>query len=189
MHKVYLFVCVSVCLSVSHFLYFLSFIHSFIRSDLFTTFHNFSFFFLLLGWIFFLHSHIQLYNAYTNIYGNIVNNNIRTSMNERTNALLYKNILLTLYSKGLMLVVCERWVGDGTDCYILTQGSSHDHSGTTSWSWLGCSTVGRWGPKPSVSSWFSLHGHSISNCDWNWSRTDSNWPSDSTDSLTRTNFN
>ena len=36
-----------------------------------------------------------------------------TNFNERTNTLLYKNIPLTLYSKRLMLVVCERWVGDG----------------------------------------------------------------------------
>ena len=36
-----------------------------------------------------------------------------TNFDERTNTLLYKNIPLTLYSKGLMLVVCERWVGDG----------------------------------------------------------------------------
>ena len=41
--------------------------------------------------------------------------------NKRTNTLLYKNIPLTLYSrkgcervaKGLMLVMRERWVGDG----------------------------------------------------------------------------
>ena len=45
-----------------------------------------------------------------------------------------------------MLVVCERWVGDGTDCYILTQSSS-DHRSTSFAFWLGCSTVGHWGPK------------------------------------------
>ena len=55
-----------------------------------------------------------------------------------------------------------------TDCYILTQSSSRDHSSTSSSSWLCCSTVGRWGPKPSVWSWYSLRGHPISNCDWNW---------------------
>ena len=32
-----------------------------------------------------------------------------TNFKERTNILLYKNIPLTLYSKGLILVVCERW--------------------------------------------------------------------------------
>ena len=46
-----------------------------------------------------------------------------------------------------MLVVCERWVG--TDCYILNQSSS-DHSNTSFSFWLGSSTVGHWGPKPSV---------------------------------------
>ena len=30
---------------------------------------------------------------------------------------------------------------------ILTQSSSLDHSSTSSSSWLGCSTVGHWGPK------------------------------------------
>ena len=58
-----------------------------------------------------------------------------------------------------MLVVCERWVDD-----ILTQSSS-DHCSTSFTFWLGCSTVGHWGPKPSVWSWFSLCGHPISN--WN----------------------
>ena len=43
----------------------------------------------------------------------------------------------------------------GTDCYILTQSSS-DHRSTSSSFWLRCSTVGHWGPKPSVWSWFSL---------------------------------
>ena len=33
-------------------------------------------------------------------------------MNERTHFFI-KNIPLTLYTKGLMLVVCERWVKDG----------------------------------------------------------------------------
>ena len=37
-----------------------------------------------------------------------VSRNITTHFNERTSTLLYKNISLTLYSKGLMLVVCER---------------------------------------------------------------------------------
>ena len=34
----------------------------------------------------------------------------------------------------------------GIDCYILTQSSS-DHSCTSFAFWLGCSTVGHWGPK------------------------------------------
>ena len=49
---------------------------------------------------------------YTHIHAD-VSRSIRTiSMNE-TNTLLYNNIPLTLYSKGLMFLVCERWVGDG----------------------------------------------------------------------------
>ena len=34
----------------------------------------------------------------------------------------------------------------GTDCYILTQSFFY-HSSTSFASWLGCSTVGHWGPK------------------------------------------
>ena len=34
----------------------------------------------------------------------------------------------------------------GTDCYILTQSSS-EHSSTSFAFWLGCSTVGHWGPQ------------------------------------------
>ena len=63
-----------------------------------------------------------------------------------------------------MLVVCERWVGD---CYILTPSSS-DHSSTSLAFWLGCSTMGHWGLKPSVWSWFSLCWHPISNWNGNW---------------------
>ena len=82
-----------------------------------------------------LYSHIQLHNAYTNICGNIVNNN--DDFNERTNTLLYKNISLTLYSRKGWCWLCVRGeLETGTDCYILTQSSS-DHSSTSSSSWLG----------------------------------------------------
>ena len=55
----------------------------------------------------------------------------------------------------------------GTDGYILTTGSS-DHSSTSSAFWLNCSTVGHWGLKPFVWSWFSLRWHPNSNWNWNW---------------------
>ena len=46
--------------------------------------------------------------------------------NEHTS--LEKYTSHTLFSKGvakgLMFLVCERWVGDGTDCHILTPSSS-----------------------------------------------------------------
>ena len=97
-------------------------------------------------------------------------------MNERTNTLLYKNIPLTLYSRKGWYWLCVRGeLETETDCYILTQSSSRNHSSTSFSSWLGYSTVGRWGPKTSVWSWFSLRGHPITNCDWNWTGTDSNW--------------
>ena len=76
-------------------------------------------------------------------------------------------------AKGLMLVMCERWVGDGTDCYILTPSSS-DHSSTSS-SFCWAAQPGFWGHKPSVWHWLSLR-HLVSNCDRN-SNCDcnSNW--------------
>ena len=73
-----------------------------------------------------------------------------TNFNERTNTLPYKNISLTLYSRKGWCWLCVRGeLETGTDCHILTQSSS-DHSSTSFLSWLGCSTVGHWGPKPSV---------------------------------------
>ena len=45
-----------------------------------------------------------------------------------------------------MLVVCERWVGDGNRPLHIDPSCS-DHSRTSSSSWLGCSTMGHWGPK------------------------------------------
>ena len=100
------------------------------------------------GWVnmILLLSHIQLHNTYTNICGNIVNNNIRTSMNERTHFFI-KNILLTLYSrKGDVSCVWEvSWRRGHTATYwpkgILTIAALLPHLG---WS---CSTVGLRGPQ------------------------------------------
>ena len=69
-----------------------------------------------------------------------------TKFNERTNTLLYKKYIShTLFSKGLMFLVCERWVETRTDCYF--DPSSSDYSSTSFLTWLVCSTVGHWGPK------------------------------------------
>ena len=92
-----------------------------------------------------LYSHIHIHNTYTNVCGNIVNSN--DNFNERTNTLLDKNIIPhTLFSKGWCFLCVRGELETGTDCYILTQSSS-DHSSTSFSSWLGCSTVGHWGPK------------------------------------------
>ena len=93
------------------------------------------------------------------------------NFNERTQFFFYKNVPLTLYSRKGWCWLCVRGeLETGTDCYILTQSSS-DHSSTSFAFWPGCSTVGHWGPKPSVWSWFSLRWHPISNYNRNW-----NWP-------------
>ena len=63
---------------------------------------------------------------------------------------------LTLYSrKGCERVVCERWLGDGTDCNILTPSSSDYSSTSFSFCWTAQPGVTE-GRKPSVWSWFSL---------------------------------
>ena len=78
-------------------------------------------------------------------------------MNERTHFLIKKYTSHTLFSKRLMLVVGERWVGDGNRLLHIDPKFF--------WPWqhffllragLGCSTVGHWGPKPSVCRWLSL---------------------------------
>ena len=55
-----------------------------------------------------------------------------------------------------MFLVCERWVGDEDRLLYWPNSSSFS-------SWLGCSTVGHWGPKPFIWSWFSLRWHPVSN--------------------------
>ena len=72
---------------------------------------------------------------------------IMTNFNEWTNTLLYKNITLTLYSReGDVSCVWEVSGDRRTDCYIDPK-FFFEHSSTFSSSWLGCSTVGYWGPK------------------------------------------
>ena len=79
-----------------------------------------------------------------------------TNFNERTNTLLYKNISLTLYSKGLMLVVCERWVGDGDRLLHIDPKFFFDHSSTSFSSWLGLLNRGSLRTtSPQSASWFS----------------------------------
>ena len=62
--------------------------------------------------------------------------------------------------------MCERWVGDGTDCHILTPSSSDYSSTSSSFCWAAQS--GSWGPKPSVWSWFSLRVELNCNSNSNW---------------------
>ena len=114
-----------------------------------------------------MYSHIQLHNTYTNISGNIVNNN--DDFNERTNTLLYKNIPLTLYSqKGDVSCVWEvSWRQGQTGTYwpqvLLTIAALLSHSG--------CSTIGHWGPQDlslQADSHTDILSPTDSNCNWNW---------------------
>ena len=90
-------------------------------------------------------------------------------MNERTH--FFIKIYLILYSRKGWCFLCVRGeLETGTGCYILIQSSS-DHSSTSFAFWLGCSTVGHWGPKLSVWSWFSLRWHPISN----WLKPSVSW--------------
>ena len=70
-------------------------------------------------------------NATIEIYADVSRNIMTTSMNE-TNTLLYKNIPLTLYSKGLNFLVCERWVGVGDRLLHIDPKFFFDHSSTSS---------------------------------------------------------
>ena len=113
-----------------------------------------------------LYSHIQLHNTNTNISVNVVNNNDELQWtNEHTSLIKYTSH--TLFSKGWCFLCVRSELETWTDCYILTPCSS-DHSSTSFAFWLGCSTVGNWGPKPSVWSRFSLRWHPLSNWNRNW---------------------
>ena len=81
--------------------------------------------------------HIQLY-TYT--CGNKINNN-----DERTH--FFRKIYLSHFIRnGCERVMCERWVGDWTDCNILTPSSSVFNSASFSFCWL--LNRGSWGPGP-----------------------------------------
>ena len=78
-------------------------------------------------------------------------------MNERTQffrKIYLSHFILERVAKRLILVMCERWVGNRTDCNILTPSSSDYSSTSSSFCWA--AQLGSWGPKPSVWSWFSL---------------------------------
>ena len=83
-------------------------------------------------------------------------------MNERIHFFI-KIYLSHFIRKGWCWFCVRSELETGADCYILTQSSS-GHSSTSFSFWLGCSTVGHWGPKPSVCRWLSLR-HLVSN--WN----------------------
>ena len=85
--------------------------------------------------------------------GNIVNN-----YDERTHffrKIYLSNFILERVARGLIMVMCEMWVGDKTDCNILTPSSSDYGSTSSSFCWA--AQPGSWGHKPSAGSWFSLH--------------------------------
>ena len=103
-----------------------------------------------------------------------------TRFNERTHffrKIYLSHFILERVAKRLMLVMCERWVGDGTDCQILTPSSS-DHCSTSS-SFCWATQPGSWGSKPSVWSCSSLRHlipnwnynlNSNCNCNLNWTQ-------------------
>ena len=96
-----------------------------------------------------------------------------TSLNERTHFFI-KIYLSHLIRKGWCWLCVRGELETGTDYYILTQSFS-ENSSTSFAFWLGCLTVGHWGPKalrlPLTlnSASFSRTG---SNCNWNcnWSK-------------------
>ena len=76
-----------------------------------------------------------------------------------------------------MLVMCEKWVGNGWDWHILSSSSSDYSSTSSSFCWAAQPAF--WGPKSSDWSWLSLrhlipnrnfNSNSNSNCNWNWTQ-------------------
>ena len=79
---------------------------------------------------------LLLYTRNTNISRNIIKHNIRTSMNERKHFLIKKYNLSLVILERVMLVVCERWVGD-RDWLLYWPKFFLTHSSTSSSSYLG----------------------------------------------------
>ena len=89
-------------------------------------------------------------------------------MNERTH--FFRKIYLSQFiRKRCERVVCKRWVGDWTDCNILTPSSS-DYSSTSFLILLGCSTGGLGGASPLLGT--SSHCLELQRTS---TATDSNW--------------
>ena len=90
-----------------------------------------------------------------------------TNFNERTNKVLYKKYNLSHFIlERVMLLVCERWVGDG-DRLVHIDPSSSDHSSTSFSSWLGLLNRGSLRAQSPLSAADSQFGI--------LSPTDSNW--------------
>ena len=90
-------------------------------------------------------------------------------MNERRHFFI-KIYLSHFIRKGWCWLCVRRELETGTDCYILTPSSS-DHSSTSFAFWLGCSTVGHWGPQAlslQADSHAGILSPTDSNCNWNF---------------------
>ena len=95
-----------------------------------------------------------------------------TNFNERTNTLLYKNIISHIwFSKGWWLLCVRDDLETGTDCYI-EPSLSRDHSSTSSSSWL--VLLNRWSlraqsPLSAAGSHFDILSPTDSNRQCTWS--------------------
>ena len=102
-----------------------------------------------------LYSHIQVHNTYTNISENIVNNDIRTSMNGRTR--FFIKIYLSLFILERVDVGCVwevSWRRGQTATYwpkvLPTIAALLSRPGWAAQPWV------TEGPKPSVCRWLSI---------------------------------
>ena len=115
-----------------------------------------------------LYRRIHIHNTYTNICGNIVNNN--DDFNKRTDTLLYKNIPLTLYfRKGNASCVWEvSWRRGQTATYwpqvLLTIAALLSHSGWAAQPW---DTEGPRPPSGAGSHSAVILSPTDSNCNYN----------------------
>ena len=97
---------------------------------------NYFYLIIIICW----HTLIVYSHTNTNINGNIIKHNIRTSMNERTHFFIKICISHILFS---MFLLCVRDVWRQGQTAILTQLLFLTIAGV-------CSTEGRWEPQPSV---------------------------------------
>ena len=110
-----------------------------------TKFIIFSYLIISICCILIIHSHNTSARIHIQIYAETLST-IMTNFNERTNALLYKNISLALYSwKGDVSYVWK--VSGDKDGLLFWPKFFFNHSGISFSSWLGCSTMGDWRPK------------------------------------------
>ena len=99
----------------------------------------------------------MLYSRNTNISGNIIKLNLRTSMNEQTHFFIKIYLSLFILERVDVSVVCERWV----ERHILREGTSSSHifyresGGANTWTPFQVRQRHLWSAACPMLDWFS----------------------------------